>query len=153
MLVPALVGALVMVALSNIPILNLINCLLCAGIWLGGMAAVWFYNRQTRGAATTGLSALPLTVGQGALVGAVAGVIGALISSIISAVFGADAMQAAIEADPTGQAASLLGGFVGGGASFIISFFFNIILYPLFGAIGGAIFAALTQPKQPKQPM
>lgn len=139
MILSAVIGALVMVVLSNVPILSLINCLLCAGIWLGGMAAVWFYRRQ---------SGVSLTVGQGALLGVVAGIIGAVLSSIISAIFGGDAMQAAIDADPTGQAASLLGGFVGGGASFIISFLFNIILYPLFGAIGGAILAALTQPKK-----
>ena len=139
MILSALVGALVMVVLSNVPILNLINCLLCAGVWLGGMAAVWFYRRQ---------SGMAVTIGQGAMLGVVAGIIGAVLSSIISAIFGADAMQAAIDADPTGQAASLLGGFVGGGASFIISFLFNIILYPLFGAIGGAILAALTQPKK-----
>ena len=139
MILSALVGALVMVVLSNVPILSLINCLLCAGLWLGGMAAVWFYRRQT------GVS---VTIGQGAILGVIAGVIGAVISSIISAIFGGDAMQAAIDADPTGQAAAILGGFVGGGATFIISFLFNIILYPLFGAIGGAILAALTQPKK-----
>lgn len=136
--ISALVGAAVMVALSNIPILSLINCLLCAGIWLGGMAAVWFYRRQT---------GMLVTAGQGAVLGVVAGLIGAVVSSIISSVFGADALQSAIEADPTGQVSSLLGGFVGGGVTFIISFIFNIILYPLFGAIGGAIFASLGKPK------
>jgi hypothetical protein len=133
-----LVGALVMVVLSNVPFLNLINCLICAGLWLGGMAAVWFYRRQT-GQTVTG--------GQGALLGVVAGVIGAIISSIISATLGGDALQAAIDADPSGQVRSIVGGFVGSGASFLVSFLFNIILYPLFGAIGGAIFAMLTRPK------
>jgi hypothetical protein len=135
MLISGLVGALVMVVLSNVPLLNLINCLLCAGIWLGGMAAVWFYRRQT---------GMTVTTGQGALLGVVAGVIGAVGSSIISAVFGADAFEAAMEADPTGQVAGMLGGLVGGGISFLI----NIIVYPLFGAIGGLILAALTQPKK-----
>jgi len=131
----ALVGALVMVVLSNVPLLNLINCLLCAGVWLGGMAAVWFYRRQT---------GLMVTGGQGALIGLMAGLIGAVIGSIISTVLGANAFQSAIEADPTGQAASLLGGFVGGTATFLVSFLINIILYPLFGAVGGAVYAALT---------
>ncbi len=139
MLLSSLVGAAVMVVLSNVPILSLINCLLCAGIWLGGMAAVWFYRRQTGG--------MTVTAGQGALLGVVAGVIAAIVGAIISSVFGADAIQSAIEADPTGQVRSVLGGFVGGGASFLISFVFNIILYPLFGAIGGAIFASLAKPK------
>lgn len=135
MLIAALVGALVMMFLSNVPILSLINCLLCAGIWIGGMVAAWFYRRQT------GLS---LTPGQAAAVGAVAGVIAALGSSIIASVFGADAIQSAIEADPTGQVRGVFGSFVGGTASFLMSFIINIILYPLFGAIGGAIYAVLT---------
>lgn len=139
LLLSALVGALVMVVLSNVPLLNLINCVLCAGIWLGGMAAVWFYRRQTAG---------PITTGQGALIGVVAGVIGALLSSIISSVFGADMMQSVMEADPSGQVRGALGGFVGGTTTFILSFLFNIILYPLFGAIGGAILAALSQPRK-----
>lgn len=99
------------------------------------MAAVWFYRRQT---------AQPLTAGQGAMIGLVAGVIGAILSSIIASLFGADAMQAVLDADPTGQTRSVLGGFVGGTASFIVGLLINIILYPLFGAIGGAIYAALT---------
>jgi hypothetical protein len=144
LLVSALVGAGVMVVLSNVPILNLINCLLCAGIWLGGMAAVWFYRRQT------GLS---VTGGQGAVLGVVAGLIGAVVSSIITAVVGADAIQTAIEADPTGQAGALLGGLVGGGASFFISLIINLIVYPLFGAIGGLIFAAIAKPPAPKTPV
>lgn len=137
--ISALIGAAVMVVLSNVPVLSLINCLLCAGIWLGGMAAVWFYRRQT------GMSVTP---GQGAMIGVVAGLIGAVVGSIISSVFGADAMQSVINADPSGQMQSMLGGFVGGTTTFIISFIFNIILYPLFGAIGGAIYAILTQPKK-----
>lgn len=139
--ISALVGGLVMSVLSNVPVLNLINCLLCAGIWLGGMAAVWFYRRQT------GRS---VTAGQGAVLGVVAGLIGAVVSSIIAAVFGADAFQAAIDADPTGQARSLVGGFVGSGASFLVSFLINIIVYPLFGAIGGLIFAAIAKPPASK---
>ena len=143
LLLSGVVGALVMVVLSNVPFLNLINCLLCAGVWLGGMAAVWFYRRQT---------GQPLTVGQGAIIGVVAGLIGALLSSIVASVFGADAMQAVLDADPTGQTRSALGSFVGGTASFLVGFVINIILYPLFGAVGGAIYAALTGRPTSKMP-
>ena len=134
LLLAGVVGGLVMVVLSSVPVLNLINCLLCAGIWLGGMAAVWFYRRQT---------GQLLTAGQGAIIGVVAGIIGAVVGAIVSSVFGADAMQAVMDADPTGQTRSVLGGFVGGAGSFLLSLVINIILYPLFGAIGGAIYAAL----------
>ena len=143
LLLSGVVGALVMVVLSNVPFLNLINCLLCAGVWLGGMAAVWFYRRQT---------GQPLTAGQVAIIGVVAGLIGALLSSIVASVFGADAMQAVLDADPTGQTRSALGSFVGGTASFLVGFVINIILYPLFGAVGGAIYAALTGRPTSKMP-
>ena len=143
LLLSGVVGALVMVVLSNVPFLNLINCLLCAGVWLGGMAAVWFYRRQT---------GQPFTAGQAAIIGVVAGLIGALLSSIVASVFGADAMQAVLDADPTGQTRSALGSFVGGTASFLVGFVINIILYPLFGAVGGAIYAALTGRPTSKMP-
>ncbi len=144
LLLAGLVGALVMVVLSNVPVLNLINCLLCAGVWIGGMVAAWFYRRQT-GAA--------LTAGQGAMVGVVAGVIGAILSSIIATAFGADAMQAVLDADPTGQTRSALGTFVGFPASFLVRFLLPLLLYPLFGAVGGAIYAALTnRPPASKMP-
>ena len=119
LLLAGVVGGLVMVVLSSVPVLNLINCLLCAGIWLGGMAAVWFYRRQT---------GQLLTAGQGAIIGVVAGVVGAVVGAIVSSVVGADVMQAVMDADPTGQTRSVLGGFVGGTASFLVSLVINIIL-------------------------
>ncbi len=143
MLISALVGALVMIVLSNVPVLNIINCLLCAGIWIGGMVAAWFYRRQT------GLS---LTIGQAAVVGAVAGVIAGIVGAILAASIGADAIQTAIDSDPTGQVRGALGGIVGGTGSFLISFVINIIFYPLFGAIGGMIYAALTNRPTAKMP-
>ncbi len=143
MLISALVGALVMIVLSNVPILSLINCLLCAGIWIGGMVAVWFYRRQT---------GLALTTGQAAAVGAVAGVIAGIVGAILAATLGADAIQTAIESDPTGQVRSALGGLVGGAGSFLVSFLINIIVYPLFGAIGGIIYAAFTNRPTSKTP-
>jgi len=143
MLISALVGALVMIVLSNVPVLSLINCLLCAGICIGGMVAVWFYRRQTGTA---------LTTGQAAAVGAVAGVIAGIVGAILAATLGADAIQTAIESDPTGQVRSALGGLVGGAGSFLVSFVINIIVYPLFGAIGGMIYAALTNRPTSKMP-
>lgn len=138
LILSGLVGALVMVILSNVPVLNLINCLICAGLWLGGMAAVWFYRRQT---------GLTVTAGQGAMLGVVAGVIGAIVSAIISATVGASAVQAVMDADPSGQVRGLVGDFAGSGVGFFFSLISNLILYSLFGAIGGAIYASLTKPK------
>lgn len=140
MLISSLVGAVVMIVLSNVPVISLINCLLCAGVWLGGMAAVWFYRRQT---------GQILRPGQGAVLGAIAGLIGGIVSAIIGSVVGANMMQEMIAADPSGQMADTLGPLVGGGTTLIVSLLTNLITFPLFGAIGGAIYASLTRPKAP----
>jgi hypothetical protein len=133
----ALVGGLVMAILWSVPGLNLINCLICAGIWLGGIVAVWFYRRQT-GQMVTG--------GQAAVIGAVAGLIGAILGTVGGAVLGGATMASLIAADPTGTAEEALGSFVAGGALSLLSFFINIVLFPLFGAIGGAAYAAIAKP-------
>lgn len=144
MFIAAAVGGLVMAVLSSVPILSLINCLICAGLWIGGIAAVWFYRRQTGQLVTSG---------QGAVLGAVAGLIGAVLGAIVGIIFGGALLSTMIASDPTGTAEQALGGFVGAGATAIIGFLFNIILYPLFGAIGGAAYAAMVKPPAPKTPI
>lgn len=141
MLTAAAIGGLVMTVLSSVPILNLINCLLCAGLWIGGIVAVWFYRRQT-GVLVTG--------GQGAAIGAVAGVIGAILATLITLAFGGAMLESMIAADTTGTMRDTLGGFAATGVTTVISFITNIIIYPLFGAIGGAAYAALAKPRLPK---
>lgn len=86
------------------------------------------------------------TGGQGAVLGAVAGLLGAIIGTVVGAIFGGALIASMIAADPTGKAEDALGGFVGGGAVSMISFFFNVILYPFFGAIGGAAYALIAKP-------
>lgn len=141
MFIAAAVGGLVMAVLSSVPILSLINCLICAGLWIGGIAAVWFYRRQT---------GQLVSAGQGAAIGAVAGVIGAILATLVTVAFGGAMVESMIAADTTGTLRDSLGGLVGTGVTAIFAFIMNIILYPLFGAIGGAAYAALTQPRTPK---
>jgi hypothetical protein len=141
MFLAALVGGLVMVVLTQVPVLNLINCLICAGLWIGGIAAVWFYRRQT-GQFVSG--------GQGAVLGAIAGLIGAVLGAIVGTIFGGALLSSMIAADPTGTASDLLGGLAVSGTVSIVGFIFNIILYPLFGAIGGAAYASIAKPPAPK---
>jgi hypothetical protein len=74
--IACLLGGIISTLLSNIPILNLINCLLCAGFWIGPIFAVWFYVRQT-GSVTLGQS-----IGIGTLAGLFAGIFGFLLSLV-----------------------------------------------------------------------
>ena len=44
LIVSSLIGGAVIAAISNIPVINLINCLLCIGYWGGAILAVWLYK-------------------------------------------------------------------------------------------------------------
>lgn len=92
---PSLYGGIVIATISTIPGLNLINCLCCAGILLGGMLSVFFYSRELRAEMS------PLTAGDGILLGGLAGVIAAFLSLILRlvvyAMFGNIAEQLAYE--------------------------------------------------------
>ena len=147
-LLSALLGGLIMGVLGNIPILNFLNCLLCAWVWLSGILAVFFYRRfDTANPA--------LSIGQGLALGAVAGVIGAIIGSIVSAIFstaGTAALVSYLKSIPgyssdLDQFTNLAG--VGGFSFFCLAA--NLVLYSLFGAVGGLIGTALIW-KAPKAP-
>lgn len=77
-LMPALYGGIIIGALSGIPFVNIINCLCCAGIILGGVLSVYFYKSSFTPETP------PLEAGECALVGLMAGVIGAIVETIIS---------------------------------------------------------------------
>jgi hypothetical protein len=74
MLISGLIGAVITLALTNIPILNLVNCLLCAGFWVGPLFAVWFYKRQSES----------ISVKEGIWVGVIAGAIAGVLGFALS---------------------------------------------------------------------
>lgn len=140
LLIVSLVGGLVSTALSNIPFLNLVNCLLCAGFWAGPLLAVWLYKRQTG----------RLSLGQAVIIGALAGVWAGVFGFVLSlfGFAGADAlmksytqfMPADVEAPepPPGWLGVLFNL-----AGVVVNIFFGA----LGGLAGGAIFK--TKPSAP----
>lgn len=75
---PAIVGGSVMAIISTIPYLNMVNCLCCAGVVLGGMASVYFYQKS-----------LPeneplLKTKYGVILGAFSGIFGAILETLIT---------------------------------------------------------------------
>lgn len=136
LLIAAGIAGVLMAVLSTIPIINLVNCLLCAWLWLGGMFAVWYYKRENPGGVTTG---------QGALIGVVAGLIGAVIATVLSLIFNGAGMVEALEAqrEVLGDAADQVIALMAGGLGAFLALIFNFVFYALFGAIGGLIGAAL----------
>jgi hypothetical protein len=145
-LLSALLAGLFIALFGNIPVINLVNCILCLWVWLGGALAVYLYQRFQRGGA--GLSG-----GQGALLGAVSGLVGAVIglplylvfSSVLNKLFSQliDILQIQ-GGNPfrTGTGTSIL-------VQGLIWFFFNLVLYAIFGAVSGLITASLLWKKAP----
>lgn len=132
----SLIGGAVIAVLSNIPILNLINCILCAGVWGGAILAAYFFKRfEGR-----------ITVGQGAAVGALsglwAGILGLLLSLVALSGVAAVLATARTALPPDMQdilAPASLGAF-----SIFVNFV-QILITVFFGTVGGLIGGAIFQ--------
>ena len=72
--IACLSGAVLTTLVSNLPIIGLVNCLLCAGFWGSAIFAVWLYRRLS-GTPTTRQS-----VQIGVLTGLLAGLLGFALS-------------------------------------------------------------------------
>lgn len=147
LIISSLIGGIVIGALANIPVINLINCLLCVGYWAGAILAVWLYKRFEGS----------LTLGQGVAVGALAGLWSGIINFIVGLISAASiatiitTIDQALPADTL----DLQGDFVGRMAILINVFgiFLNIFLGTLGGLIGGAIFQTRPQADMPGEPL
>jgi hypothetical protein len=136
----ALISGALIGLLGNLPLLNLVNCIFCLWVWVGGIFAVFLYQRFQRGGRG-------LTTGQGAGLGAVSGIIGALIGLFVFILTSFISMPLFTE---LARALQIQGDlpFEGGGfgSALISAFFFltiNAVLYPIFGAIGGLVGAGV----------
>lgn len=132
----ALIAGALMGVLSSIPGVSLVNCLLCGWLWLGGIFAVWYYKRSYAGI---------VTPGDGALLGAAAGLIGAVVGTILGAVIGASATMAQLTqaGEMLGETGDAVIALMAGGVGTVIMFFFNLVFYVGFGALGGLIGASM----------
>lgn len=135
---------------SQIPGLNLVNCLCCALVVGGGMLAVFLALRNEP-------ATEKVPYGDGALIGVLAGVVTAIVGAIvlipIAALFG----------DPMEQMVRMLEGFegvppevleaMGGdaagavGAFALVGFLMSLVVDVVFAAIGGVIGAAVFHKK------
>jgi uncharacterized membrane protein YeaQ/YmgE (transglycosylase-associated protein family) len=137
-LITGLVGAVITLALTNIPFVSLINCLICAGFWVGPLFAVWLYKRMT------GTISTKEGVWVGVTAGAIAGVLGFLLSFVGAA--GASGFVNEINRfmSPQDQIdMSGIGGAIGG----MIFTLFGVVFDIIVGAIGGFIGASIFKPK------
>jgi hypothetical protein len=150
---PALYGGIIMAIISSVPGLNLLNCLCCAGILLGGAMAVFFYQKDLTP------DHPPMTNSDAVQLGLLAGVFGALIGSAISAAimaaFGNVAgqmiksmMEQYSDQMPPGTMEKFEEGLKQNGFSFL-QVIFALLLDSLFGLLGGLIGFAIWKPKVP----
>lgn len=135
LLITSLIGGLVTTALCNIPVLNLVNCLLCAGFWAGALLAVWLYRRSHG----------PLTLVQGALLGAVTGVWAGLIGFALSFfnLAGAGGLVDSVRGLVPPEALTDVEKILSGPTAILFNLmgvFTNIVLGTLGGVLGALIF-------------
>jgi uncharacterized membrane protein YeaQ/YmgE (transglycosylase-associated protein family) len=133
-LLATLISGVVMGLLGGLPLISVLNCVLCMWVWLSAILAVMLY-RNFEG------SKPKVTSGQGALLGLVAGVIGAFIVWLISLLTRNVAMSY-ISQILSATGTNIPDSLVRTGAS-IFSLFFDLVLYAIFGAVGGLIGAAI----------
>jgi hypothetical protein len=135
-LVPVLIGGAVAGVLSSIPFVSALNCIFCLWMLVGAALAVMLVQNMTHS----------VQIGEAAAIGALAGVVCALITGAFSAAMVAISGAPAIPAAAQGQMREL---FEGGGSIVLLigaTCMMQLIIYPLFGALGGLIGGAIFKP-------
>ena len=131
--------------LGNLPLLNLINCALCIFVWLGGALAVYLYRRYEHGLGI-------LSTGQAAGLGAVTGLIGAAVGAVVSLATSAisiplfNLVLRSLQVQGPLPFRNDVGGVLG--PAFVF-FCVDLVLYPLFGALGAMIAGSMLKPPAP----
>jgi hypothetical protein len=168
----AILGGLIIGAISGIPGLNLLNCCCCAGILIGGAMSVYLYRQEFTNEVP------PMESSDALILGIIAGIIGALISTFLSAIITlilgpveTEMMRNIMEkltqkledqgSIPQGTMDNMRDQFEqamkeeGTIRGILSSLFFDLILYPIFSMLGGLIgFGILGRKKTtiPQQP-
>ena len=145
---PALLGGTLIGIVSAVPFLSWINCFCCAGIIFGGIVAVHFYNKNLVGH--------ELTSSDGVTLGLMAGASGALISTILTSMLMGgvkhqinEILERYSEMPPELEDALIRIQNMGGEMFFIIiGLVFSLIIYSIFGIIGGLIAVSIYKRKR-----
>ena len=140
--ITGLVGAVITLLLTNIPFVSLVNCLICAGFWVGPLFATWLYKRMT------GRLSTKEGIWVGVTAGAIAGVIGLLLS-FVGAAGAAGIINQLNTVMPPEDQIDMSG--LEGGILNIMMTSFGIIFDIIVGAIGGFIGSAIFKDKPQAQ--
>lgn len=135
LLLASLAGGLISIVLVNVPYVSLVNLLICAGFWIGPLAAVWIYRRLN------GTVTMREAIFTGVLAGVWHGLFGMLLSPLGMAGAGGllHELQPFMSGSDWTQLESTLTG--SGGMLFnLLGAGFDMVFGLLGGLIGGAIF-------------
>ena len=153
---PAILGGVAIGVLSSLPIVNLVNVCCCAWVIAGGALAAYLMQQN---------HPLPISAGDGAIVGLMAGAVGAVVGTLIAIPIAmlmgplqAGFLEGLLENtnDLPPEARNILeqmrGGMMGGavaGIGFIITMFFSLCIYSVFGLLGGLLGATMFKKNTP----
>ncbi|MEW6456799.1 MAG: hypothetical protein AB1410_08835 [Acidobacteriota bacterium] len=157
LLKPALIGGVFTGVLSGLPGIGIFNIVCCLWVIIGAMIASYILTKE---------SPIIVKSGDGALTGILSGLFGAIISAILHIPFQslnakyvgrivARLMEISGEGMPPGfdDFYKGIGKFsINTLPFFFIGLIFNMILFAMFGALGGLIGAALFKKKELPQP-
>jgi hypothetical protein len=140
LLLSSLIAGVGIALLSAIPIVSLVNCVLCGWVWGGGIGATYLYRRLG--------GVAPVSVGTDVAVGVLAGVIAAVIATVIDLVLGSSsaALAAAMQSIP---ANSLPPALANPAALTGFSLVLRLISFILFGLVGGFLGSLIFKSKAP----
>jgi hypothetical protein len=156
---PALLGGVAIGVLSALPVISIGNFCCCAWVVFGGALAAYLLQQNDPN---------PVNVGDGAVVGLMAGVFGAIVGSVLS--IGVTMLAGPFQAqmidwvlntarDLPPEARSMLeemrGGVMGSalaGIGFIVGLVFSLVVYSIFGLLGGLLGAVMFKKPLPPPP-
>lgn len=137
--IAGLSGAVLTTLFSNLPIIGIVNCVLCAWFWAGGMFAVWLYRRLGGG--------MP-TMRQGLIIGALTGLLAGVLGFALSFA-GVSGLQGLMQDLPADATAGMEEIPAWGAIVFnLMGVLFNIIFGTLGGWLGVTILNGIRKPVQ-----
>ena len=164
----ALISGVAIGVVAAIPGLSLINCCCCAGVWLGGILAMYLYKQQF----TEGMP--PLESSDALMLGLMAGVVGAftatlinvlilvtfgpveatLVKSLAGKVLERMSEQGSVPSDMVETLKGQLDQSIKDSTRMSNIFgglFITLIVYPIFTILGALLGYAMFRPKNPPQ--
>jgi hypothetical protein len=150
---PALWGGLFIGVLSALPFVNLGNCCCCLWVIAGGVLATYLRQQNTPFQVAASEGAL-----LGLLAGAIGGIVGALLAIPIDMVLGPlqrEFLQRMIESNPEVPAEfrDMMQNASAGGILRAASAILQVIVYSIFGLLGGLLGVALFKKGTPPSPL